>query len=372
MRLIAALLFVLHGLAHFVGFRAAFWPAPIQFRGLVHLPRRIEGVAWLLLGIGFIGVAALLLLHHEAWQKALFLAAGGSLLMCAMAWPDAKIGFVIDAVLLVMALLLSPANTGPHLTTAFERELDHAVPPAPVPPVPFIDERSIATLPPPVQRYLQFMGVVGQRRDVSIRATFSARFRRDQGDWLPCEVMQYDSRAPVTRVYMMQLSLRHLLPVTVRDKYVGGRGTLEAKAFDVVEVAKGNGHELDIGELVTYLNDALLMAPSLLLGPETTWTAVDAATFDVALTDGPLVVKGRVSLDARGGPRAFSTTDRFFEMPDGRRVRTEWRTPIYGWQDVGGRKLPTRAQAVWVLPSGPFAYADFTFEPTRITFNGPH
>jgi hypothetical protein len=167
----------------------------------------------------------------------------------------------------------------------------------------------------------------------------------------------------------MQLKMKGILPVTVRDEYVRGRGTLEAKAFDWLRVAGGHGYELDLGELVTYLNDAILMAPSLLLDAQTTWTAVDANHFDVALTDGASTVKARVVLDARGAPTTFITTDRFFEAAGGRRVRTEWRTPVAGWQDAGGRMLPTRAQAVWQLPGGPFPYADFDFDRARIAFN---
>ena len=133
----------------------------------------------------------------------------------------------------------------------------------------------------------------------------------------------------------------------------------------------GSGYELDVGELVTYLNDAILMAPSLLLGPETTWTSVDSRSFDVTLRDGSLSVTARVWLDEQGAPTDFSTADRFFDTPDGRRVRTEWRTPVSGWQEVAGRKLPTRAQAVWQLPTGPFPYADFSVDPAQIAFNVP-
>ncbi len=49
----------------------------------------------------------------------------------------------------------------------------------------------------------------------------------------------------------------------------------------------------------------------------------------------------------------------------------EWRTPVSGWQEAGGRQLPTRAEAVWQLPGGPFAYADFSIDPARIAFNVP-
>lgn len=234
-----------------------------------------------------------------------------------------------------------------------------------------IEPNALAALPSPVQRYLGFMRVAGRPRDVSLRAGFSGRFRLDRGRWRRCEVLQYDARAPITRVFMMQLALKGVLPVTVRDEYLRGHGTLEARAFDRLRVAEGHGHELDVGELVTYLNDAILMAPSLLLGPETTWTEVDPDCFHVALTDGALTVAARVQLDARGAPLSFTTTDRFFDAPDGRKVRTAWETPVSGWHEAGERMLPTFAQAIWQLAEGPFPYAELCFEPERIAFNVP-
>lgn len=262
-------------------------------------------------------------------------------------------------------------STSQYLAGAFARGLEDAdLPPSPV-AAPLVDDAALAALPPPVQRYLRFMGVVGRPRDWSLRARFVARFRRGPGEWLACEALQYDTRLRVSRLFYMQLNLYGVLPVTVRDTYLRGRGVMLAKALDVFRVAEGTGNELDLGELVTYLNDAILMAPSLLLGPETTWREVDVDSFDVTLNDGDLSVTARVWLDASGAPKDFSTTDRFFDSPDGKRVRTEWRTPISGWQDAGGRKLPTRAQAVWMLPSGPFPYADFSIDPAQIAHDVP-
>lgn len=291
--------------------------------------------------------------------------------MCSLSWPDARIGVALDVLLVLALFLISRSNTA-HLETAFRAELRQAaLPMMDMSPKAVIDEQAISELPEPVKRYLRFMGVVGRPRDWSMRARFKARFRRDQGDWVDCEALQYDSRLALSRIFYMQLALKHVLPVTVRDTYLAGRGRMHAKAFDLIDVVDGQGPELDVGELVTYLNDAILMAPSLLLGPETTWKAVDDHTFDVMLTDGPLRVTARVWLDEDGAPRDFSTTDRFFDQPDGKRVRAEWRTPVSGWQDVDGRKLPTRAEAVWSLKTGPFSYADFSVDPSLVAFNVP-
>jgi hypothetical protein len=371
MRTLVALVLALHGIAHWVGFRAAFWPTSIPLRRLVRLPRQLEGVVWLLLGVGFLAVAALILAEHDGYRQLLLGCLVVSLAMCIAAWPDARIGLVIDAGLLVLTLVSWPTRAGSTLTGRLARELESRGVSAPALPGQLVEARDLATLPPAARRYLTFMRVVGRPRDVSLRASFSGRFRRDPTAWLACEAQQYDTRAPVTRVFMMQLALQRVLPVTVRDEYLRGRGSLEAKAFDLLRVAEGRGYELDVGELVTYLNDAILMAPSLILGPETSWTEVDRDSFDVALTDAGTTVKARVVLDARGAPLSFSTTDRFFDAPDGRKVRTEWRTPIAGWQEAFGRMLPTSATAVWQLPSGPFAYAEFAFEPGRIAFNVP-
>jgi hypothetical protein len=264
-----------------------------------------------------------------------------------------------------MTRIIAPA-AGSSFGRRFQRELSRQGVVTPELALAPVEVASVASLPAPVQRYLDFMRVVGRPRDVSLRAAFSAHFRLDRGVWGPCEVEQYSARAPVVRVFMMRLRLKRILPVTVRDEYVRGQGRLEAKAFDWLRVAEQHGYELDVGELVTYLNDAILMAPSLLLGPETTWAEVDASSFDVTLTDTAMTVKARVVLDARGAPTNFITTDRFFDAAHGRRVRTEWQTPVDGWQEAAGRMLPTRARAVWQLPTGEFPYADFCFDPARI------
>jgi len=42
------------------------------------------------------------------------------------------------------------------------------------------------------------------------------------------------------------------------------------KLFDLFTLADGTGTEYDIGELATYLNDAVLVAPSMLLADSAT------------------------------------------------------------------------------------------------------
>jgi hypothetical protein len=184
---------------------------------------------------------------------------------------------------------------------------------------------------------------------------------------------QYNNRLAVARIFHLEIRFGGLVPVVGRDTYVDGRGRMLVRILDLVRVADAGGAEYDTGELVTYLNDAVLIAPSMLLVREVSWSAVDAGTFDVALTDRGRTVSARVTVDERGAPTEFSTVDRFCADPvnPAHLLRARWTTPVFGWDLVDGRRLPARAQTVWHLPQGTFTYADFRPIPGSLAFNLP-
>jgi hypothetical protein len=254
----------------------------------------------------------------------------------------------------------------------FMREVAAAgLPPGPGADSP-VTEADLEGLPDSVRRYLGFMGVVGKPAVWSFRLAFTGRFRRSRNDpWMACEAWQYNSRLGVARVFHLRIRLRGLVPVLARDTYIEGRGRMLIRLFDLVSIGDGTGLEFDVGELVTYLNDGIMIAPSMLLVPEVRWSPVDARSFDVALTDRGRTVTARVFVDDGGAPTDFSTTDRFAADPKdaSKLVRTRWTTPVEGWREVDGRRLWTRGQAVWHMPDGELAYADFTPVPGTLALN---
>jgi hypothetical protein len=235
-----------------------------------------------------------------------------------------------------------------------------------------VTEADIAELPDPARRYMRFTGVIGRPRVWSFRAHWSGSFRRglDQ-PWLPCEAWQYDTRRGVARIFHMRIRFGNLVPVYVRDTYVGGRGHMLGKIFDTFRIVDEADFKIDTGELVTYLNDAVLFAPSMLLCPQVTWNVVDDGAFDVSLTDHDRTVRARVFVDARGAATDFSTTDRYGADParPDEMVRARWTTPIQGWRAFDGRRFPTGGKAVWHFESGDMPYADFRFDPREIEFD---
>ena len=223
-----------------------------------------------------------------------------------------------------------------------------------------VTEAEIAALPKAVQRYLGFMNVVGKPRVWSFRCQMNGRFRPAlDKPWYACETFQHNTRTPIERRFFISIRFGGLVPTLARDTYVGGHGRMLVRALDLVTLVDATGRELDIGELTTWLNDAVLLAPSMLLAPNVRFTELDDASFEVALTDRGTTVSARVLLDERGAPVNFTSTDRF--VGSGKSwIRREWTTPVLAFTEIDGRRVMSSAQAVWMLPSGPSPYADFT------------
>lgn len=232
----------------------------------------------------------------------------------------------------------------------------------------------LAPLPATARRFMTFMGVLGRPRTWSVRAHARGAFRLGPDKpWMRCEAWQFDTCLGVSRVFHMRLRYGGVVPMIVRDTYLDGKGHMLGRVLDAFSVVDETDDHVTTGELVTYLNDAVLLAPSMLLRPEVTWTEVDDASFDVSLTDRGRTVRARVFVDRDGFVSDFSTTDRFIELPgaDGapRWTRARWTTPTRGLRTVHGRTVAHAGEAVWHLPEGDFAYADLSFD--RVEFDVP-
>lgn len=267
----------------------------------------------------------------------------------------------------MLSKLLRPLGRDLRATLEDDVEASRlAPPPAPSPP---LDDADLADLPDTAQRYMRFMGVVGRPRDWSFRAHAKGRFRMRPGQrFMPCEIWQYNSAVEVARLFHMRIDFAGFVPMVGRDSYLRGHGHMHGKLLGLVPVADGRGPEFDISELSTYLNDAVMLAPSMLLTRAVAWAAVDDSSFDVSLTDAGRTVTARVFVDERGAPRDFSTTDRYAVLTGGP-VRAEWTTPMTGWTTMDGRALPSGGSAVWHLPDREFTYAELSFDPDAIEYH---
>jgi hypothetical protein len=256
------------------------------------------------------------------------------------------------------------------MKTQFDQEVAAAGLPAGPGSQALVTEADVASLPEPARRYIDFMRVVGRPRDWSFRLHSNAQFKPSpDAEWRPAESWQYNSALDVARIYHMKMRF-YGVPVLGRDVYLHGRGRLLVRPLDLITVEDEAGQAFDLGELVTWLDDAVLFAPSMLLGPKTTWSAASDDAFDLTFEDAGHTVTARVSVDARGAPVNVETDVRSLRAPKTHEIRrARWSTPITGWQEIGERRVPTGGRAVWHLAEGDFAYAELTIGRDDIAFN---
>ncbi len=232
-----------------------------------------------------------------------------------------------------------------------------------------VTDADLEPLPEPAQRYLRWAGVLGRPPDRAFTARFVGQFRMRPGErWMPYRSWQFNATDPVTRLIHMRVDVAGVIPMFGTDSYLDRRGRMHGKVLGLVTVADGSGPEFDLGELVTYVNDAAMLAPSMLLTPRCVWTPVDDDSFDPTFTDGDNTVRARMLVDDDGRLLDFRTDDRWFAGVDPP-VRTTWSTPIERWTTRrDGRPIPASGAAVWHLPDGEFTYARGAFDPELVQF----
>lgn len=236
-----------------------------------------------------------------------------------------------------------------------------------------VTDADLAPLPAPARRYLRFMRVTGRPRDGSVRIRLHGRFRPGlDAPWRTLDSVQYNTGPPETaRIFHMRLPFFGV-PVQGRDTYLDGEGRMLVRPLDLFTVQDAHGEAFDLGELVTWVNDAVLFAPSMLLHPSVTWRDDGPDAFRLVVVDHRHTVGARVEVDARGAVTGFVTPDRWFAPPGARDpVRTPWSTPVEGWQDCGDRMLPTAVRAEWLREEGVFTYAEGTVSCGDVAWNVP-
>lgn len=235
-----------------------------------------------------------------------------------------------------------------------------------------VTDVELDALPPAARRTMEFFEIrPGTAKHASFRVGWTGRFRMGPGEpWMPVQAVQINTRNPIARIFHMKARMSRVVPVLASDTYVGGHGRMLATVAGLVTVADGRGPEFDRGELVTWLDDAVFFAPTMLLGDEVTFHDAGEDAFDLELRDRAVVVRARVIVDEAGAPIDFETNDRYVADPyDATHalVRARWHTPI-AWR-TDGCTLPAHGRASWSLPQGDFDYADFEPVPETLQFD---
>lgn len=115
MHIVIALLLFAHGIAHLVGFSAAWALSPTKIPHLTTVVGgrfaigeagiRAVGVLWLAAALAFALMAIGAATQAPWWPRATAVVALASLGLCVLGWPEAKVGVVLNIGVLVLVAI---------------------------------------------------------------------------------------------------------------------------------------------------------------------------------------------------------------------------------------------------------------------------
>lgn len=363
MRIALALILVVHGLIHVLGFVKAY--------GLAELPQltqsisRPMGVAWLAAGLLLILTA--LMPWRVFWLLGIF-AILASQFVIATAWSDAKLGTIPNVVAL-LAVVYAFAARGPlSLHAEYEADVARALRDAPAAAI--VTEADLAPLPAPVQRYLRASGAVGQPRPTSFHAHVRGRIRGGETEpWMPFSAVQVNTFGPSpSRMFLMDATMKRL-PVAVYHRFVGDAATFRVRLLAMFQIVDAHGPEMDRSETVTLFNDLCIFAPGALVDPSIRWEPIDDRAARATFTRGREQISAELVFDASGMLVDFVSDDRARASSDGRSfTRLRWSTPVRSPRTFGPVRLMAEGEARWHEPGKrDFAYLELAI--TEVLYN---
>jgi len=123
-------------------------------------------------------------------------------------------------------------------------------------------------LPAPVSRYFRMALKEGQPLVRYARICHKGEFLTGkESTWSPFQSMQYFSANPPAFVWDATIQMVPLMDVRVRDSYLSGMGSMQARTFAVIPVIDERGKvELNAGALQRYLAETVWFPVALLPG----------------------------------------------------------------------------------------------------------
>jgi len=230
-----------------------------------------------------------------------------------------------------------------------------------------LTENDLLHLPPLVQKYLRYVGVVGKDKVKNFRVEFEGKIRGNPGDsWMKLTSRQYNFTDKPTRIFFIK-ARKMGIPATGIHLYKNGKAIMLIKLAGLFTISDAKGKEMDQGETVTVFNDMCFMAPATLIDKNIVWEEVDALSVKATYTNAGITISAILYFNEKGELINFISNDRF-ETQNGKEYKNyPWTTPVFNYTDKFGYRLASGARAIYRHPGEDFCYGEFS--TTNVEYN---
>jgi len=191
-------------------------------------------------------------------------------------------------------------------------------------------------------------------RGTWLRQVGEMRFASDR-PWFPFEAEQWFDGGGIDFRWKARAKMAPFVRATVTDAFEQGQGRLVARLFGVLPVAQSRGPETDTGEAMRGLAELPWRPYAFRESRWVTWSLMASGRLRGTYIEGGTRVSVEFDVDADGRVRGGFAPGRP-RMVGKAVVETPWTGTFSDYVDFDQVRVPSRAEAAWVLPEGPFTY----------------
>jgi hypothetical protein len=223
------------------------------------------------------------------------------------------------------------------------------------------DAQELAGLPAPVQRYFRAVLTDGQPiiAAATLEMTGTMNMSATAEQWKPFTSTQRVVTRKPGFLWDAEVLMFPGLPAHVEDSYIAGNGRLIAKLFGLVprgQNVQGEG-EIARGELMRFFAESPWYPTALLPSQGVRWEAVDDASAQATLIDGPITLTLLFRFDDAGLIASVRAESRGASVgKDGVMTMLPWDCALSNYRPHGGMLIPMTGEAAWVRPDGRKVY----------------
>jgi len=349
MKIAFALLVLIHGLIHLMGFfKSQGWMDPKELSMPIS---KGAGFAWLLAFLSLI-INAGSIFTQSKWAWAFgFTAAIISQILIVYFWKDAKFGSIPNILILIISVFSWGNWRFDQRTTEWKQKL-------------FIGSNiqknltSIDSLPPIVQLWLQRSGALDQTHHPFIHLTqdFKLKMSPEQKEWYSATAEQWFNSSEPGFIWTLDMNMMSLVHIKGRDRFMEGKGEMLISLFATIPfVHASNNTKIDQGSLQRFLGETVWF-PAAVLNPHIRWENLDSTHAMAIMEYRGTRGEGIFQFSPEGEFLRFSALR--YMVSDENATQKEWIIDAVESKEMDGIRIPVHCRATWKLDTGDWTWAE--------------
>ncbi len=365
-RTIFAIIIILHGLIHLLGFVKEWNLAEIKgMSGKTTFPlsgstAKAIGILWIVACILIIISMILFLLKIDWWWIIGAVSIVFSQMLRILYWQDAKYGTIANIILTVIVIIgygiwsfNLHASTEEKSLNKYDIKYKYIV-----------TQENINRLPYVVRKWLESSKIIGKEfiQNIYLRQKGEMRTSKD-GRWMPFDAEQHFTTLQPAFIWTTEVKIAPSIFISGIDRYKEGNGSMIIKLLSLYTITNSKGKEINQGSLLRYLAE-IVWFPSAALCDYINWEQIDSLSARATMTFGSITDRAIFHFDKDGNFVSYKAK-RYYEGT----TLEDWLIEVEpgGYKEFNGIRIPVNIKVTWKFTSGDFTWLKLNV--TDITYN---